>query len=333
MDIRDQYHDPSFAMLYHLLHQNPQAADYVKQAELDITQAEQLSDGEFAWPQRRLFPINTPHNTVLSCLYRQKCAAVPADVDDRLKSAVQIYDVDAVVSATKTAQAAPVADVPEDYLLPHLRRLRIKTAADVPVAEKLLLEQYPRLGIEDRAEAFVNLVKKAQEYQTPLKPHTYRMAGMTVCTTKTAMDFIEARRCATNQPLLQQAYEKLASTLQGRGEFIQDRDALVNLADALTKLDKQAGLEKHYDKRLPDPIQTVFNTDKLAEPMIDLAGRSVGLSKLAALPSTFWSDVVGPDMIGDITDAAGRIDIEKLGQVLPTLPLDLRIILRHQVPQ
>jgi hypothetical protein len=97
-------------------------------------------------------------------------------------------------------------------------------------------------------------------------------------------------------------------------------------------VDKLAGLGKHYDKKIPDPIQTVFNTEKLAEEMIDLGGgREVALSKLAALPSTFWEDVIGADMAKEVT-TGGNVDASKLAAVIPTLPLDLKIILQHQVP-
>lgn len=329
MEIRDQYHDPAYGALFHILEENPQAADFVKHADLNDDSVSTLPDSAFAWPDRRLFPIDTPENTVLSSLYREKCAAVPIEVDESLRKAVDIYGVNHLVQRQKVAAAPP--PIPDDeYLLPGLKRLRVKTAEDVKVAEKLLLEQYPRLNIEDRAEGFINLVKKARDMGVSLEPATHRMAGMTVCSTKMAMDFIEARRCATKDPLFQTAYTKLAGAFQ-RGE-INDREELIAAADALAKLDKLAGLEKHYDRDLPDPIRTVFNTEKVAEENLDIAGRMIPLSKLAALPSSFWEDVVGPEMVKEITDKTGSVDSTKLGQVVPTLPLDLKLILRNQVP-
>jgi hypothetical protein len=328
--IRDQYHDPSYSLLYHLLQERPAAAEFVKQAELNETQEAQLPDSAFAWPERRLFPIDTPESTVLSCMYREKCAAVPVEVDQALAKAAEIYGVNAVLEQQKVAEAPP-PDKPEDYLLQQHKRLRVKTAADVKVAEKILLEQYPRLSIEDRAEGFINLVKKARDMNVSLDPTTHRMAGMTVCTTKLARDAIEARAMATKEPLFREAYDKLASAFRGR-EVIRDRDDLVTAADALARLDKQAGLDRMYDKQLPDPIRTVFNTEKLAEEMVNVAGREIPLSKLAALPTTFWDDVVGPDMSKELTDAQGAVDPVKLGQVLDTLPLDLKLILKNQVP-
>jgi hypothetical protein len=153
------------------------------------------------------------------------------------------------------------------------------------------------------------------------------MAGMTVCTTKTAQDWIEARAAAVQEPLFQTAYDKLASAFAKRGEFIQDRDELVSAANALAQLDKQAGLDRHYDKRLPDPIRTIFNTEKVAEEMVNMAGKQIPLSKLAAMPATFWEDVVGADIAPEITEKQGA----ELKQVLDTLPLDLKLIIKNQV--
>jgi hypothetical protein len=327
MDIRDQYHDPSFTFLYHILNENPDARDFVKNASIRVEDEEALPDTAFAWPSRRMFPIDTPENTVLSSLYREKCAAVPTEVDDALVKAQGIYGVKALLQQCKTAAAPPpIEDSRDDYLLPEHHRLRIKTAEHVPAAEALLLRDYAKLNIADRATAFTNLVKKARDLGITLKPETHRMAGMTVCTTKTAQDWIEARSVATKDPLFQEAYEKLASAFQGRGEFIQDRDELVAVADALARLDKQAGIDNHYDKRLPDPIRTVFNTDKMAEPMIDMAGRQVSLAKLAAMPKTWWADVVGDDIAPEFAEKTG----EELRQVLDTLPLDLKLVIKNQ---
>lgn len=330
--IRDQNHDPSYSLLFHLLQERPGIADFVKSAELDDNQLDTLPDSAFAWPERRLFPIDTAENTVLSSLYREKTAAVPANVDDLLARARAVYGVkdlwDRSQAHVKTAAAAPVE---ETWILPRHKRLRIKTAEDVKTAEKVLLEQYPRLSIEDRAEGFINLVKVARDKNVALAPRTHQMAGMTVCTAKTAADFIECRRMATSEPLFQRAYEKLAAAFKGRG-IISDRDELVKVADAVAKVDRLAGLEGRYDKTLPDPIQTVFNTTKLAEEMVNLAGREIELSKLAAMPATFWGDIVGDEMLSEITDGGGGVDASKLAAVISTLPLDLKIILKNQVP-
>ena len=329
----DQYHDPAFGMLYHLLQENPTAADFVKSANLNESDTTDLSDKLFAWPEKRLFPINSAENTVISSLYREKCAEVPADVDERLQKAAEIYEVQTILSAPRTKLAATSAPVIQEHvLLPRLGRLRVKTAEDIPVAETLLLRDYNRLNMEDRATGFTNLVKVARDMNVALKPETMRMAGMTVCTTKVAQELIEARRCATTVPAFQKAYEKLAATLDNQQETLHDRDDLVALADGVAKVDKQAGLDKQYDKAIPDPIRTVFNTTKLAEEMVDIAGRQMAFSQLAELPLDFWEDLVGPEMSQEIGDGTGGVDPGMLHNIIETLPLDLKVVLKNQVP-
>lgn len=330
-EIRDQYHDPAHATLAHLLDENPQAYAYVKTAQLNQADYADLADGQFAWPDRRLFPINTAENTVLSSLYRAKTAAVPVEVDDALRKAQVIYGVKHLLAdARSKVAAAPAvpADSPEDYLLPNLGRLRVKTADHVSAAENLLHRDYSRLGLEDRATAFTNLVKKARDLNVSLRPETHRMAGLTICTTKLAMDAIEARAAAAKKPLFQDAYDKLASAFRGRGEFATNREELLDVAQTLAHLDKEAGLDRLYDKGLPDPIRTIFNTDKVAEDYADVAGRQIALSALANMPDTFWDDVVGKGLSDEFKTKTGS----ELKQLISTLPLDLKLILKSQVP-
>ena len=154
MEIRDQYHDPSFTFLYHILNESPEARDFVKSASLSAEDEGSLPKSAFAWPERRLFPIDTPENTVLSSLYRSKCAAVPVEVDEALDKAQGIYGVKALVDQSLERQkvaAEQRPSEPEVWLLPRVKRLRVKTAEDVKAAERILLEQYPRLNLEDRA--------------------------------------------------------------------------------------------------------------------------------------------------------------------------------------
>lgn len=329
MNIKDQYNDPAYATLYTILQDNQEVADFVKTSSLDEKMAEELPDSVFAWPEKRRFPINTPENTVLSKLYRDKCASVPVNVDKLLNNAVEVYGVNHLVEQKK--EASYIEEVNDsDYLLPDLKRLRVKVAADLKLAEKTLNEQYQRLNVEDRATGFTNLAKKAEELGVELKPQTKRLAGLTECDCKYAHDYIEARNCATDNETLQNAYTKLASVFSVQKNH--PREQLLKVVDTLAELDKKAGVEHLYDKKLPDPIQTIFNTTKVAEEMLDIAGREVPVSALSSLPMTFWEDVMGPEMTTEINDGKGGVDIEKLKQVVPTLPLDLKLILKNQIP-
>lgn len=332
MPIRDQFHDPSHTTLYQLLSTHNEVRDFVKSAELDEKMAEQLPDGAFAWPAKRLFPVDTPANTVLSSLFRDKCAAVPAEVDETLRKSREIFEVEELYkrACEETAQQKQAAFVPtseDDYLLPKQRRLRVKTAEHVAPAEALLLRDYARLSVEDRSEAFSRLVKKASDLGVEVSPATMRMAGYTLCHAKLAQDYIEARAVSTTDPVLRGAYDKLAAAFARQPEEVADRQELLAAAETLSHLDKIAGLDKQYDRRLPDPIRTVFNTEKVAEATVDMAGTPVALSKLEAMPDTWWQDLLGAQGAQDVVGLQG----EELAQVLGTLPLDLKMIVKNQV--
>jgi hypothetical protein len=75
----------------------------------------------------------------------------------------------------------------------------------------------------------------------------------------------------------------------------------------------------------------VFNTEKVAGPGVTLAGRFVPMDRVAAYPSTFYSDVLGPDIVREASDGAGQLDPYKLAAVLGTLPVDMQRMLSAQM--
>jgi hypothetical protein len=77
-------------------------------------------------------------------------------------------------------------------------------------------------------------------------------------------------------------------------------------------------------------LKTVFNTSKLAEDTIDLAGTRVSLKKLAGLPASFWEDLGGRELSDELCPG-GRVDVSKLAMIVDTLPLDLKVALKGQL--
>lgn len=335
--MRDQFHDPAHAHLYALLEGQEEVKTFAKHAELDVAKAETLPAGAFAWPSKRMYPVNTPENTVLSVMYRDKSAsAVPPEVDAALSTACEIYGVNDLLSRARVVGAArhqeKIASVQDDavWILPGLKRLRVKTASDLQQAETLLLKQYNKLALNDRVEGFVNLVKTARDLGVTLHPLTHRMAGMTVCTAEKTAELIEGRRCAVKDPLFKQAYSRLGGAFRERGGIIRDREELVKAASALATIDSNAGIAHQYGTTIPDPMLTVFS-EKQAEDVVNLDGSEIPLTTLLGLPVTFWEDLLGPEISAEIAPD-GAVDPQKLQEVLPTLPLDLRIALKAQLP-
>lgn len=295
--------------------------DLIKEAEVLPEELEKLANHAFAWPDRRLFPVHTKEHVIMSRLYREKCSSVPPYVDAELKKACEIFDIpDSLFTREKKASF----DDPEDYLLPAQKRLKVKTAEDVSTAAEILVREYTKLSMESRSEACARLIKKAQEHKITLPVPVMQLAGFTVSSTKMAKDWVAARKLATKDEKLQQAYEKLANVLEEFPEESKDRAALVKIADAIHFLDKKANLERLYDRKLPDPMRTVFNTEKIASNTLQIGNKSFSITRIASLPASFFGDVLGNEFVREASDGNGGVDATKIAMIIDTLPTDMK---------
>lgn len=327
----DQTNDPGYAHLVALLKSHPGAYDLVKTASVEDNFAA-LPDDAFAWPEERRFPIHERHHAVLSHLYA-KIASVPAEVSAKIAEALDVYGVGP--EALMPAQTKEAAADPEEYLFPEARLYRVKTAEDLRRAQSRLLEQVQRLTPAQRAEGFKNLYKRAAALGQPLDPRSYQYAGVVETDLREVRASLEARAAAVRDDELRGEYAKLASALGVYPRRLAERPTQVKLAQMISDLDVRAGLARHYDRRLEDPIRTVFNTERLTktgEQMVDLGGQSFPLAQLAALDPNLYGDVLGPDIVPAICPAAGgHCDPHKLMEILPTLPADLKVMLGQKL--
>jgi hypothetical protein len=323
----DQFSDPVMAHLVRRVSDRPKLAAALADVDVDIAERDALPDSAFAWPEKRAFPVHSRDHAMLSRTYREGLPGVPPYVDHALKTACEVYEVDEALWAVPKVAAAPAPD--EDFLLPHLRRLRVTDASQVKVAEERLRTEGSRLSVVNRALAASRLVEKAAFHGVSVRAEILKMAGMTVTARRPLVDWLEARREAA--PVEHKAgYDKLAAMARRLPEELRDRAQQVKLAEAIEELDTLAGLDRHYDRRLPDPLATVFNTEKTAGPGVTLAGRFVPMARVAQYPATFFSDVLGDDIVREASDGAGGMDPMRLAAVLETLPVDMqRLLSQH----
>jgi len=329
MIVHDQFHDPSFRVLKRLAQEYPDAVGFTKTAEVDTTNGGDLPDRAFAWPEERRYPIHTKEHAALSVLYRTKCASVPSHVEENLKKAQDIYDLDAM--PMEKVAAAP-RDDSEEYLIPSLKRFRVKTAAEVLPAAYALQRHYRKMDIPTRALACTRLLKIAQANGIELPPTLQKMAGVTVSSAPRLLEALEVRKEASAQnPIVQAGFQKMAALVASLppDEF-QNPEVLRKIAGGLTELDGRAGLAQHYDKTIPDPLQSVYNTEKTAEPMLPLAGHQVPVTRLMGIDKEAYADAFGPDFVGEVFKEA-EADPSALAQVLPTMPRDLQSVLYRNV--
>lgn len=326
-EIIDQYNgDPVYANLHVLTRDFPLARELLKTAAFDQTKesVESLPSTAFAWEDERRFPIHTREDTLASIFYRSKLGSkVPATVDARLDLARDIYQLQEPVFARMGKEAA----APGDFALPEEQRLPLNSPGQVKVAEEVLQRDYANLSLDKRADAFSRLYQAAQAKGVELQPFSLRMAGATMSRPRIMRDWLEARAEATASPVHKDAYTKLAAAADKMPALVANRKDLVKMASTVAQLDKQAGLDKYYDKKILDPLLMVFNTEKLAEETCDVAGMPVPCSTLMQLPADIWEQLGTPE----IAQVAAAQDPAAFQQIFSTLPLDVKMVLREQL--
>lgn len=322
MNIVDQLRDPTLARLVRLVANRPKVAELVKEADVLPEELNTLPSDAFSWPEKRAWPLHSREHAAMSRLYREDFrGTVPKYVDDRLKEACEVYGLDDALFAA--VKVAAVQDDPEDYLLPDLRRLPVKTAGQVKLAEEKLLAGYKKLSVEHRAMACRRLVDKAAAFNVGLHPLMHKLAGFTITSTEALTTWLEARKEAAPEAF-KEAFQKLADATKKLPREIHNREEQVKLAEVISELDQKAGLVRHYDRRLPDPMQTVFNTEKVAGHGVDLNGKFFPMTRLASYPSSFYGDILGDDLVREASDGRGGVDPHKLAAILETLPRDMK---------
>lgn len=322
----DQFSDPSFLRLSHLIRRYPQAEEHIKHAKMDPQENEKRADTAFADRINRKFPIDDPAQAALSRIYMEKQAGVSQDVVALCDKALELHGIQ--LDLTETEKVA--RDDSVEFLLPEIRRLRVKTAEDVAPAAEFIQRNYKNMDIDSRARASTNLVKKAVEHNVKLPAMILKFAGATMCDTKVLRDWVLARTERTTDPTIHFGYTKIAEEVDRFPRFVSDREELIKVAAAIAELDEAAGLGQFYDRTLLDPLSTVFNTEKVADEMMNVAGMQVSLDRLLAVDPEVYRDVLGDDLANEFIDATGEIDPELFRTIWPTVPFDLQKALLAQ---
>lgn len=323
----DQFHDPVLGMLTKIASDRPRLASAMMSFDIDPSELDSLPDDAFAWPEKRAYPVHSREHATLSRAYRDGMGGkVPAHVDTTIKEALEVYGVDeALFARTKVAAVSPLDDA-SNYLLPDIRRLRVMEAGHVKVAADRLIQQGDRLSPGHRVLAGARLVEKAAFFGVRISDEVRKMAGLVATSTPVLADWLDARSQAASAEF-RDGYAKLAAEVRRMPDELRDCGIQARLASALEELDELSGLDRQWGRRLPDPHASVFNTTKVAGPGVTLAGRFIPMERMAAYPTSFYADALGPDIVREATDLGGRLDVEKLAAVLSTLPVDMQRVL------
>lgn len=341
MVVVDQFTDKQHRYLVAIVKERPDIVGLVKTAS--VSDGDSLPGTAFAYADARRFPVHTPEHAVLSKMYAEKQAAeVPPKVMERIDNALTLYGYapEQISLSTLEKTAQETTEDTEDsscYLLPQYRRLRVKTASDVKKTAAILLNHSKNLTTATVAQAATRLVKKAAEhnlYENDLPTDIYKYAGLTGCHVPTLVEWVEAR--AVKAPSLETRFmfDKIAAHLAGAyksNETVRDRPTLIKIAGLIEQADQEAGLERYYGTQLLDPLQSVFNTDKVAEKSVELGSTSVSASALLRVPLDAYERVLGEGFMDHVKAEDGEVDRGALLQVLETLPADMKTLLLKQI--
>lgn len=329
----DQFTDTRHRLLSEIVDDRPDLVPRYKTASLDTQ--ETLPESAFADSDRRRFPIHTAEHAVLSKLYAEKQASVvPPSVAERIDTALTLYGVngDDLTFQTQEKQASTVED--SQYLLPQYKRLRVTSPDEVKLASEHLMSQGHRLKVATLTDAAVRAVTQAAAFgmtEQELPRDVFKYAGLTTCDAGSLIEWVEARAVACVNPQHRESFDKIAKVVEQNfpdDGVLRDRNELIKIATALEEADKQAGLQYLYGRRLLDPVQTVFNMDKVAENAVDLGGQKIPLHILMTVPSDVYEEILGEGVMDAAAGPDGQIDAGQFQALLQTLPADLKTLLR-----
>jgi hypothetical protein len=332
--MNDLYSDPGHATLQMLFHRHPGAYELVKSASFEDHRS-QIPATAFAWPERASFPVHTPEHAVVSYLYAKHGAAqtkvaaegrrvplVPKEVVAEIETALDAYGIE--LDTLSPVEEKVASFDPDECIFPDQLLYPVRDAEEIKVAEERLIEQHRKLRPETRANAFSKLASAAERHGVRLRAESLRWSGAAATDREKLAALMESRATLAKEAEHKRAFLKIASAVLQDRAGLRDQATRVKLAEAIGDLDEMAGLGRHYDRKIPDPVATVFNSSvKLAAASLDLGGQLVDPAKLASLPASFFSDALGADVVSEIAPG-GHVDAQKVAEVLMTLPADMK---------
>lgn len=352
MAIIDQAHDQS-RQVWHKVQSLYQLPAFVKEATAEQRTGEAtLPTNMFADHVSRLFPMHNKIATLTSALYlldqKHSMPAVKyAQCMGRLREAAEFFGVTEELNALhKTAEKLAMADAVEyadsDYAIVHeqngvkQRYLRLAHADEVKVAADWFAQYRDYFAFGDRQKIARRMLEKSAEHGAALaveqQDFLERQAGYGTCSAEDAAGFVISRLAKIANRVTdedRQELKKLAETIRSNVENVHRPELLEKIAGAMDGLDRQYGLIPLYAHGgLPRPEDVLFGLNKraLAE-FVDThisttSGQMYEKTALRQLRAQHVSDYMGPELAGELSEDGVHVDMDKLAELLPTLPRD-----------
>ena len=321
----DQNTDITFHTLNSILTTMPGIRDHVKTASVGEHIRNSLPSTCFADTDNRLYPIHTRADAILSKSYATKTAGIADTVVRKIDNALAAWNVDRSIFSEKVEKVANTNTV-NNYILDSKKAFKISSKADVPIIDSRLKQLGNKLSYSQKVEASTRLVKAASVLGESVSSDTLQMAGLTKCDLEKAAEWVDARAVVAKNKSQCSIYSKLASILRETEDT--DRDSLLKVAAALESLDRLNDISKYYNKYLPSPIETIFNTKVAMSNCVYINDKEIPMDKILAMSAADIGDIVGDDIVPEIIDSDGHsIDPDKFSEIAATLPKDMKDLL------
>lgn len=325
----DLYHDTANTQLKRILEESSSLSELLKTAKFEDF-PDELPNSAFAAPTERLFPIHTPQHALMSFIFVKEAndeKEIPDFVKIQITDALEAYGIDSnfIDKHTKKDEVKVAAVSEDDFLFPDSMAYPIRNETEIKTSEQKLLKQLSKMSFETKMKTFNKLAKVASQQNVELTKTSYQLGGATYSNKNALVGNLLVREAAAKSQQntkVAETFAKLAEAVNHGGTISYEMK--IKLAKTISKLDEEAGLRRLYGYELHEPMQIVFNTDKVAsDDAINLGNKNVSLNKLAQLPPSFYSDVFGKEILSEIAPN-GRVDGPQLKTVLATFPTDMK---------
>ena len=297
-----------------------------------------LPDTAFADTVHRRFPVDKQGATFLSAAYYADAKlrqALPTGdytklVEANIKRAATIFgitaDVDKIMTAVLTEEQDKRADDESNFgytrdgvkLYPMFDEVGVMKASAYFDEYRF---SYPQPMRKEIAE---NIMTKAAGYGVTVSDIVRREAGQGICNPEVvAAELLDRAKmykdAETSQVIGAMAKVVAMSSGSDLVEASEKLAAIMGYADAIE------GVDASYGRKLLSPADILYDINlksaqAILEDSVELRRNMFSAVKLAQLPVSVYSDVLGADFAAGISDDKG-ISVDKLAAELNALPM------------
>lgn len=320
--------------------------DFVKTANHQqlYGDAESAPNHAYAIQSLRLYPCHTKAATWMSALFlgdkeQHLPATAAAACKEHLRKMAHYWGIEQDVTALWEKMAADrqtpePALTDEDYALVWQdgdrkeRHYPLRNGLEVKTASEWFVKHHKRLNFSDKRAIADKILKQASRHGAAIADRDLldRCAGFGYCGKDQAVAAItkRAQLLRSRAPEYVEQVTKVAQSLEQATLEVRDHGRRIKIAEILDQLDHATGLNKLYDDGLERPEEVLFQvTEKVASDFLSSHVQTTtgAIYEKMALQSLNMSSV-REQMGDDFAEAVGgdRLDMDKLAEVLPTLP-------------